>query len=66
MEVTTKVGRLMMEATPKRLIKNKQRWRLHQKSTNGGVLLPGWLLLSVVASDAGVTVTISDWGGLYS
>jgi hypothetical protein len=43
----------MMEVTPK-------------SSTDDGVLLPGWLLISVVASAVVVFVAIGDLGGLYS
>jgi hypothetical protein len=37
-----------------------------KNATDDGVLLPGWLLLSVVASAIVVIVAIGDTGGLYS
>jgi hypothetical protein len=37
-----------------------------KKSTDDGVLLPGWLLLYVVASGVVFIVMIGDPGGLYS
>jgi hypothetical protein len=43
----------MMEVSPK-------------NATDDGVLLPGWFLISIFASDVVVIVTISDPGGFYS
>jgi hypothetical protein len=43
----------MMEVTPKNV-------------TDEGVLLPGWLLISAVASPVVVIVAIGNPGGLYS
>jgi hypothetical protein len=58
----------MMEVTPKKWINNQQSTMMEvtpKNATNDGVLLPGWLVLSVVAS-AVVIFAIGDQGGLYS
>jgi hypothetical protein len=55
-----------MEVTPKRGSTINNDGGYTKNTTDDGVLLPGWLMIYIVASDVVVIVTIGDPGGLYS